>query len=224
MKYLRAYNILISLIWIILLSSCAVDNTPASTSSTGAVSGITEQAESASGSDNLQSTSSWLVLPMTEALSRVTKKLFWTWITPASSPVSPERFKGYHTWADFETFASEQESDVVVQAICAGPLMLKKWATGYGWVAVQKCQIEGQDMTVVYGHLRLESITSSVDSVIWAWEHLGVLGKGFSQETDGERKHLHLSIHRWSVVNIRGYASTRQELKGWVDPMEYLPK
>jgi len=51
---------------------------------------------------------------------------------------------------------------------------------------------------------------------------LGNLGTGFSSETDGERKHLHLAIHKGSSVNILGYVQTKALLFDWLDPAKYL--
>src|SRR3990167_7147055 len=38
--------------------------------------------------------------PISDWLSRITKKKFGQYITPQTSPVQPERFTGYHTAAD----------------------------------------------------------------------------------------------------------------------------
>ncbi|NTU99252.1 hypothetical protein HGA64_04600 [Candidatus Falkowbacteria bacterium] len=43
------------------------------------------------------------VPPISDALSRVTKKPFGIKVSPKNSSVSPERFTGYHTGVDFET-------------------------------------------------------------------------------------------------------------------------
>jgi hypothetical protein len=165
---------------------------------------------------------SWLSLPLDRALERVTKKTYWLQISPTDSPISPERFTGYHTGVDFETYPSEQDSDVVVRSICTGPLISARSATGYGGVAVQRCRIEDQDVMVVYGHMRLASITARLGDILQSGQQLWVLGRGYSDETDWERKHLHLSIHRWSDIDIRWYVKTSRELDEWIDPMTYL--
>ena len=154
---------------------------------------------------------------------RVTKKPFGIKISPNDSPVSPERFSGFHTGVDFETTPEEQDQEVVVNAVCDGKILMKKWATGYGGVAVQSCRLNNLDVTVVYGHLLLNSITTKVGSQISSGDKLGILGKGFSDETDGERKHLHLAMHKGTQINILGYVKTSVELKDWLDPLDYLP-
>ncbi len=160
--------------------------------------------------------------PISNALSRITKKPFGLKVSPQNSPVSPERFAGFHTGVDFETLSSEQNIDVPIYAICSGPLLLKKWASGYGGVAVQKCTVDSQDVTVIYGHIKLASIQVSVGQDFSAGRQIGILGQGFSTETDGERKHLHLGIHKGSSINIKGYLQNQSELSQWLDAEKYL--
>jgi hypothetical protein len=158
-----------------------------------------------------------LAEPMVNALGRVTKKPFSIKISPQTSPVQPERFSGYHTGVDFETTADEQKVDVPIYAICEGKLLLKKYATGYGGVAVQACKINNQDATIVYGHLRLTSITAKLDQNLKVGEQLAVLGTGFSKETDNERKHLHLGLHLGKTITLLGYAQNKNQLNQWLD-------
>ncbi|MBI5734020.1 MAG: M23 family metallopeptidase [Candidatus Kerfeldbacteria bacterium] len=167
-------------------------------------------------------TSHLLVMPLVQAPERITKKPFGVKISPDNSPVSPERFAGYHTGVDFETIASEQNEEVKIWAVCAGTLILKKYASGYGGVAVQSCRLNGQAVTLVYGHLKLSSIIAEVKSELKAGEQIGVLGNGYSTETDNERKHLHLGIHKGPAVSLLGYVKTKAELDDWLDVAEYL--
>src|SRR4051812_39576346 len=67
-----------------------------------------------------------LYLPISNGADRVTKKYFGTYVTPANSPVQPEKFKGYHTGIDFETTPEEQNVEVPILAACDGKLLLKK--------------------------------------------------------------------------------------------------
>lgn len=173
-------------------------------------------------SASANSTSSVFAAPIDSWQSRVTKKPFGIYITPQNSPVQPERFTGYHTGVDFETFVEEQNVDVSIYAICSGPLKVKEWISGYGGVAVQACKLDNQDIAVIYGHLRLSSISASVGQELTAGDKLAVLGTGFSQETDGERKHLHLGIHKGTAINFAGYVQNQAELENWVDIEKYL--
>lgn len=154
--------------------------------------------------------------------SRITKKEFGLYATPENSPVQPERFSGYHVGADFETTLDEADKDIVVPALCDGKLVSKRSATGYGGVAVQACALDGQAVTVVYGHVKLSSVTASVGDELKKGDVVGILGRGFSSETDGERKHLHLGIHKGSAIDIRGYVSKQSEISGWLDPADHL--
>ncbi len=167
----------------------------------------------------ISSSSSDISLPISDALTRVTKKPFGIYTTPDNSPINPEHFTGYHTGVDFETTPSEQNIDVPIYAICSGPLILKKSATGYGGVAVQSCKINQENITVIYGHLKLESITISLNKNLNQGDLIGILGKGYSTETGGERKHLHLGVHKGATVNILGYVQNKSELSQWIDFM-----
>ncbi len=160
--------------------------------------------------------------PLTKALSRITKKPFGIYVTPKDSPVSPEKFTGYHTGTDFEVADAEQDADVIVSAVCDGKILTKKWATGYGGVVVESCKINGQDVTVIYGHLNVDSVSWVVGETIKAGDNLGKLGQGYSQQTDDERKHLHLGIHIGNSVNILGYVQNKADLSQWLDAKELL--
>lgn len=160
--------------------------------------------------------------PLPDALSRVTKKPFGILIDRATSPVQPERFSGYHSGTDFETSPDEQDADVPVAAVCDGTLALKKYATGYGGVAVERCELDGQAITVIYGHLRLSSVTPEVGQAMRRGEPFALLGTGFGKETDGERKHLHLGIHRGSSIVLLGYVQSKAALDDWFDAATLL--
>ncbi|MCC7356832.1 MAG: M23 family metallopeptidase [Candidatus Doudnabacteria bacterium] len=156
-------------------------------------------------------------MPLDRSLERVTKKPFAIYITKQNSPVSPERFVGYHVGTDFEAFPEEADTDVQVKAICDGKLLQKRTASGYGGLAVQACTINNQAVTVVYGHLKLSSIGAAVGTEYKKGETIGILGKGYSTETDNERKHLHLGIHKGSAINIAGYVQSQSQLSNWLD-------
>jgi len=160
------------------------------------------------------------VPPLIRANMRITKKPFGIFIDPKTSLVQPERFRGYHTGTDFETFPEEATSDVSVRAICSGSLEAKRSASGYGGVAVEKCMFEDKPITVIYGHLRLTSVQAAIGDNVVAGDIIGVLGTGQSKETDGERKHLHLGIHLGTAINILGYVAEKQALKDWLDPCQ----
>jgi hypothetical protein len=160
--------------------------------------------------------------PLLRGVERITKKPFGIYITPKNSPVQPERFTGYHTGVDFETYEDEQNGDVVVFAACGGKILVSRFASGYGGVVVQSCFVNNQQVTIIYGHLRLLSVTKKVGEVIGVGDKLAVLGTGYSSETDNERKNLHFGIHIGTGINILGYVGSKDSLSGWVDPEKYL--
>jgi len=154
--------------------------------------------------------------------ARITKKPFGIYITSQNSPVQPEKFTGYHTGVDFETTTAEANIDISVPAFCDGKLLLKEYASGYGGVAVESCVLNSQTVTVIYGHLKLASIMPAIGQTLKKGDLLGVLGKGYSTETDGERKHLHLGIHLGPTINILGYVQSQSALFAWLDPAQFL--
>lgn len=160
--------------------------------------------------------------PLPRASERITKKPFGIHITRQNSPVQPERFSGYHTGADFEVLPGEQSKPLIVRAICTGPLLVKRWASGYGGVLVQRSQYKGQIITVIYGHMKLSSVSARVGQTLSAGQPIGQLGAHKSSETNGERRHLHLGIHKGTSVNLRGYAPSKTQLNSWMDPMKIL--
>jgi len=163
-------------------------------------------------------------VPLDGAGLRVTKKPFGIYIDPATSPVQPERFRGYHTGADFEIFPGEQDTAVSVRAVCQGTIAVKEHASGYGGVVVERCTIGGGPVTVVYGHLALASAAPMVGATVGQGDVIGLLGAAGSADTDGERKHLHLGIHKGAAIDILGYVSGKQLLTGWLDPCELFCK
>lgn len=175
-----------------------------------------------SQNNNAQSNSTDNSIPLSDPLSRMTKKPFGVYISPQSSPVQPERFKGYHTGVDLEIKPEELDADVPVKSLCDGQLLSAKSATGYGGVAVQSCSLDNQDVTVIYGHINLKSLNAKVGDKFHRGDFLANLGKAYSDETDEERKHLHLGIHKGRDISILGYVQSQSELSSWLDPIKFL--
>lgn len=155
-------------------------------------------------------------------MERAAKKLFGTHVTPQDSPVQPEKFSGYHTGTDFETFPEEAQTDVAISAVCDGTVRAAERVGGYGGVLVEQCVLHGSPVTVLYGHLRLASVTLKAGASVKAGARIGVLGTGYSAETDGERKHLHLSIHKGAGIDWKGYVPAQAALSAWIDPLSVL--
>ena len=160
--------------------------------------------------------------PLLNPEKRITKKPFGIFISPQNSPVSPEKFSGYHTGTDLETFPEEANTDVEVRAICDGEIVQKKEVFGYGGVIIQSCVLNGEKMTVLYGHLKLSEAPAEVGKTFSRGDKLAILGAGNSADTDGERKHLHLGIKKGDTVDVRGYVANKKELIDWINPEEIL--
>lgn len=174
------------------------------------------------GESDLDKNASNFQAPIERTSERVIKKTFGTYIIPQTSPVQPERFQGYHTGTDFEIFPEEADTDVPIYAVCSGKLLVKESVSGYGGIVVESCTAENDPITVVYGHLKLTSVPLKTGDDINIGDKIGILGKANSAETDGERKHLHLSLHKGRTADIRGYVGDRSELSGWLDPCAWV--
>ncbi|MBI2484291.1 M23 family metallopeptidase [Candidatus Uhrbacteria bacterium] len=158
------------------------------------------------------------VAPIDRASERITKKPFGIRVSSDDSPVQPERFAGYHTGVDFETFSEEADSEVEARSICGGIVRSVRSAQGYGGVVVQECALYDGPIYVVYGHLKPADITAKTGDYLSADTRIGVLGSSGTQETGGERKHLHLGIVRGGKADISGYVKSQKELSAWIDP------
>ena len=160
--------------------------------------------------------------PISNALGRITKKPFGIYVTPKNSPVSPEKFTGFHTGVDFETLPSEANTDVPIYAICGGKLLISQFGKGYGGMLVESCTLDKNPITVIYGHIKLTSVKAKIGDHISSGEFLANLGTGYSSETGGERKHLHLGIHKGTTLNTSGYIANKSMLSNWIDFEQYL--
>ncbi len=155
--------------------------------------------------------------PIDNPVSRITKKLFGTYVTPAKSLVQPEKFTGFHTGTDFEATISEANTPIPTKAICDGTVRYKGIVDGYGGVVILGCTISEQVVTVLYGHVDVTSATFSNGDTVVRGDFVANLGAGYSTQTAGERKHLHLGIHIGSGIECRGYVQNQRELAGWLN-------
>lgn len=161
-------------------------------------------------------------MSLARASERVTKKTFGQLINKTTSPVQPERFSGYHTGADFEILSnSEANQAVAVLAVCTGPIRYKNTVRGYGGVVVQECTLDNKPIMVLYGHLSYMRTAAKVGDRLTAGQEFSALGET-PKETDGERKHLHLSFHLGKAVELRGYVQNKKQLEAWIDPCRYV--
>lgn len=163
--------------------------------------------------------------PIENGSSRETPLHFGLYVTPdpAQNPIDPpERFTGWHTGTDFEIKASEKDKEVDVFAVCGGKVRFSGFASGYGGALVQQCTLKGEPVNVVYGHLSTQGLPLE-NTVLKQGQKIGMLGADRSNDTDGSRKHLHLTIHKGTELVMLGYVQTEAELKDFVDPQTVLP-
>ncbi len=149
---------------------------------------------------------------------RITKKPFGIYITPKTSPVQPDRFRGYHTGVDIEYEGVAEE--IPVKSIAKGIVVFSQTAGGYGGVMVIRHNIKGASLFALYGHLDPKSMLPTRTEVDKG-QIIGILGEGKTEETDGARKHLHFAIIKKNSLDIRGYVQIKEELSGWYDPVEF---
>ncbi len=164
--------------------------------------------------------------PISKGSSRPTVLTFGLHVTPnpEDNPITPpERFSGYHVATDFEVTNGELDADVPVFALCSGKVVFSGFAEGYGGLLVHRCTIAGEPVTVIYGHLLLGSLPKNGTSVV-AGKQIALLGPARSHDTDENRKHLHLGIHRGKNLDIRGYVQSEEEVATFIDPLTVIPK
>ena len=156
--------------------------------------------------------------PLLNATARVTKKPFGIYVEPGNSPIDPEQFTGYHTGTDFEIFDNELEEEVMVTTICEGTIIKKPIISGYGGVIVQECELDGERINVLYGHLAHNADNAiALNVVAKAGVPLAPLADDRSELSGGERKHLHLGIIRGTEIDVSGYVDSKVDLAGWID-------
>jgi hypothetical protein len=161
--------------------------------------------------------------PISDWKNRIIKKPFGIKISPQNSPVQPERFSGYHTGTDFEIKPGELNTKVYVNAICDGEIIEKRLVSGYGGVFVQSCKFNEYPITVLYGHISFSNeFSPKKGEAIEKGQLLASLADDKSSESGGERKHLHLSIHKGEKIELRGYAQNKAALQTWIDPETLL--
>ena len=157
--------------------------------------------------------------PVADFRARVTKKPFGIYITPQNSPVQPERFTGYHTGTDAEY--TDVTSDVPVYAVADGTVVLSEYVSGYGGVFMISFDLNDSPHSALYGHIRPTSLPE-VGKKVTKGEQIGLLGTGYSSETDGERRHLHFAVLSDNRIDVKGYVQAQSNLSGWIDPLTIL--
>ncbi len=153
-----------------------------------------------------------VVFPIHDYAIRRTYKAFGEYIE--------DRFRGYHVGDDIEYV--DVESDVPVYAIADGKVLQITYASGYGGVMVVSHDIDGRKINSVYGHIDLGSIELKTGDWVKKGQQIAVLGDHESEETDGERKHLHFALYEGGQVKINGYVNTEAEMDAWINPQNFF--
>ena len=157
------------------------------------------------------------VYPIAHYTSARTKKVFGQYIPPDSG----DRFSGYHTGDDIEV--EDLQAEVPVYALTDATVVQKQTLSGYGGVVV--LEFTEQDVTyhALYGHLDLASVTVEIGDTVVGGSQLGLLGDDQSDETDGERKHLHFGLYPYTGTELyAGYVQDDAALNNWLNPSDYL--
>jgi hypothetical protein len=163
-------------------------------------------------------------VPLSSMAERPALLTFGLYVTPdpAQNPIDPpERFTGFHTGVDFEILEAEQQKEVPVSSICAGPVLFSGEAEGYGGVVVQTCTLKGRDVSVLYGHLLLSSLVPP-EATLQEGQRIAVLAPARSKDSGGTRKHLHLGLHKGAHIELLGYVQDEQALAEFIDPLTVL--
>lgn len=141
-----------------------------------------------------------------------------------NSDLYPTKYEGYHTGKDVEILPGEENGPVEVKAITDGVISFVGVIGGYGGVVLQ--QLNDENLTVIYGHVDVETARVKAGDRVKSKDPLAQLGDGFSKEAGGERKHLHLGVYKGQGREFRGYTTSLTELNNkWVDPeILFLPE
>ncbi len=194
----------------------------------GADNKVIDSAENTSSQAN-DPLSDWAPLPSDEQNNQnaefsppllhidVSKKPFGILVSPENSPISPERFSGYHAGTDFEIAPDDLGKDIAVFAVCSGEVESVEKINGYGGVMVQKCTLEEEEIWVLYGHINVDKISVKEGDYLPSGKEFAILADNASELSDGERKHLHLGIYNGTKIDVRGYVQNEKDLEDWID-------
>ncbi len=146
-------------------------------------------------------------------------------VTPdaTNNPIDPpERFSGYHVGTDFEISQGEADKVINVYAVCDGDINSSGFVEGYGGLITEYCTINNEKVTVLYGHLAIDSLVAAKTAVTKG-QKIAILGAAHSHDTDENRKHLHFGIVKGWTNDVNGYVQTPEELNLFMDAKTVLP-
>lgn len=179
-----------------------------------------DEPDIAKNSQNLKSS---LAYPLDDFKKRAQLITFGLYVSPKTSPLpKPESFVGYHTGLDLEIIPGEENQDVPVYALTDGVILQAGFVSGYGGVIVESAILDDRKVTILYGHLAESSFLVKKGDEVKKGKAIADLGKAYSPETDGNRKHLHLDIHKGTTIEYKGYVQAKDALEDWLNPSDYL--
>ncbi len=133
----------------------------------------------------------------------------------------PTKYTGYHAGRDLEIFDNEKNADVPIYAVANGKISFAGPISGYGGLILES--LDGENHTALYGHISLANLKVHTGDHVSAGQQLTILGKGFSSETAGERKHLHFAIYKGTDLYYKGYEQSQAAIAArFEDPTQYL--
>lgn len=137
-----------------------------------------------------------------------------------------DRFIGYHAGEDAEVppedLAPGEVQLVPVLAVADGSVVYLSRVSGYGGVIILQHEFDGESVQTFYGHLDLDSTTLRTGDQVAKGQFLANLGADKSEDTDGEREHLHFAVYRGTEVRLQAYVSSSSELDAWINPYDFF--
>lgn len=162
-----------------------------------------------SGAPDADAADATTVLPVEGYIENRNLKYFGQYVNEA-------RFVGYHVGDDIE-FPSTND-DIPVVAIMDGTVARIDDVTGYGGMAL----IDHGDVNAIYGHIDLSRATLKAGDAVVMGQFIANLGEGYSEETDGERKHLHFGVYEGEPTRSNGYAESASAVDDWLNPQDFF--
>lgn len=162
--------------------------------------------------------------PMARYSDRLTVRWYGKRVTSADREAIAcgVSYEGIHTADDLEVSESEIDQEVPIYAIAAGTILQVGATDGYGGLIVANHTLNGQPVTVYYGHIDLGQTDLKIGDRVEAGEQISVLGGHCSPASGNERKHLHFGILNDTDIDVRGYVSSENDLREWIDPKKAL--
>lgn len=199
---------------LILLTACTTNSPNSTNVSLDIHSSSSVTATAQITATNANTRASNIVLPIAEYGARKNLKIFGEYIQ--------DRFTGYHVADDIEF--TDTEADTPVLAMADGEVELVQFASGYGGVIRIKHQIDNETIHSIYGHIALSSAKVKAGDQVKAGQFLANLGKNNSEESDGERKHLHFGLYAGNENRINGYEPEAASVNKWINPEDFFAK